>query len=141
MRKFVPVAAVVTAIVGFASASASAAQSGGRVGGSFSVGMLAKFDDKAKYIKGSNVWCTWRGSHVIVHVNLRNTSVETITATVKPRYYIARGSEHGSSFLAGKDFKLGGGRRVSALIDAGQPENTPTGARIGRCSPYLYLVD
>jgi hypothetical protein len=27
----------------------------------------------------------------------------TITATVKPRYYIARGSEHGSSFLAGED--------------------------------------
>ena len=77
----------------------------------------------------------------MVHVTLRNSSVETITATVKPRYYIARGSEHGSSFLAGKDFKIRGGRSVSALMDAGKPKNTPTGARIARCAPYLYLVD
>jgi hypothetical protein len=30
---------------------------------------------------------------------------------------------------------------VSALIDAGKPEDTPRGARIGKCAPYLYLVD
>jgi hypothetical protein len=77
----------------------------------------------------------------MVHVTLHNSSVEKIKATVKPRYYIARGSEHGSSFLAGKDFKLATGRTVSALMDAGKPEDTPTGARIGRCAPYLYLVD
>jgi hypothetical protein len=139
MRKFV-VAVALTAIVGASSVSAWA-QSTGRVGGSFGTGALASFDDKAQYIRGTNVWCAWRGSHVIVHVTLHNSSVETITATVKPRYYIARGSEHGSSFLAGQDFKLAGGKTVSTLMDAGHPKNTPTGARIGRCAPYLYLVD
>jgi hypothetical protein len=141
MKKFVIAAAVlVLAIVAVSSASASA-QSTNRVPGSFGVGSLASFDDKAKYISGKNVWCAWRGSHVMVHVTLHNSSVEKIKATVKPRYYIARGSEHGSSFLAGKDFKLATGRTVSALMDAGKPEDTPTGARIGRCAPYLYLVD
>jgi hypothetical protein len=67
--------------------------------------------------------------------------VETITATVKPRYYIARGSEHGSSFTAGDDIELVGGRTKSVFLDAGSPENTPNGARIGRCAPYLYLID
>ena len=137
--KFV-VAAAVTTTVALSTVSAWA-QSTGRVRGSFSIGTLASFDDKAKYIHGSNVWCAWRGSHVLVHVTLRNSSVETIKATVKPRYYIARGSEHGSSFLAGKDYKIVGGRTVSALMDAGRPEGTPTAARIGRCAPYLYLVD
>jgi hypothetical protein len=139
VRTFV-VAVALTAIVGVSAVSASA-QSAGRVGGSFTTGSLASLDDKAHYISGSNVWCTWRGAHVIVHVSLHNHSVETITATVKPRHYIARGSEHGSSFTAGQDFTIGGGKSVSALIDAGSPKNTPTGASIGRCAPYLYLVD
>ena len=134
------VAAAVTLIIGVSAVSASA-YSTGRVAGSFSAGTLAGFDDKTKYIDGSNVWCEWRGSHVMVHVTLHNSSVETITATVKPRYYIARGSEHGSSFLSGKDFRIAGGKTVSALIDAGKPKDTPQGARIGQCSPYLYLVD
>ena len=93
MKKLI-VAAVLTAIVGVLAASASASASAGRVGGSFSTGSLAGLDDKAEYISGSQVWCQWRGNHVTVHVKLHNSSVETITATVKPRYYIARGSEH-----------------------------------------------
>jgi hypothetical protein len=133
------VAAAVTVIS--VSAVSASAHATGRVAGSFSTGTLAGFDDKAKYIDGSDVWCVWRGNHVMVHVTLHNSSVETLTATVKPRYYIARGSEHGSSFLAGEDFKLVGGKTVSALIDAGKPKDTPQGARIGQCSPYLYLVD
>lgn len=139
MRRFV-IAVAAIAIVGVCSASAWA-QSSARVGGSFGLGTLAGFDDKAKYISGSNVWCSWRGKHVIVHVTLRNSSVEKITATVKPRYYIARGSEHGSGFTAGEDIDLVGGKTKSVLLDAGSPQNTPTGARIGRCAPYLYLVD
>jgi hypothetical protein len=140
MKKFV-IAIALIAIVGSSCASALAAQSAKRVAGSFSKGFLAKYDDKGKYISGSNVWCAWRGSHVMVHVSLRNRSVETITATVKPKYVIANGGSHGDGFLAGKDFKLAGGKSVSALIDAGKPKNTPTGARIGRCVPYLYMVD
>jgi hypothetical protein len=141
MKKFVIAAAVFAlAIVAVSSAWASS-QSAKRVRGKFIIGTLASFDDKSKYISGKDVWCAWRGSHVIVHVRLHNSSVEKITATVKPRYYIARGSEHGASFLAGQDFKLAGGKTVAALMDAGKPENTPTGARIGNCAPYLYLVD
>jgi hypothetical protein len=111
------------------------------VRGAFSIGDLASFDDLSQYIRGTNVWCAWKSSHVMVHVTLRNTSVERIKATVKPRYYIARGGEHGSGFLGAKDFTLASGQSRSVLIDAGKPEGTPTGARIGRCAPYLYLVD
>jgi hypothetical protein len=140
MRMFVVATALAT-VLGVFAASAWAMPGHTRVRGSFGVGVLAGFDDKAKYIHGSDVWCEWRGSHVFAHVTLHNSSVETITATVKPRYFIDRGSEHGSSFLAGKDFKIVGGKTVSVLMDAGRPENTPTGARIGRCAPYLYLVE
>ena len=140
MKKFV-IAIALIAIVGASCASALAAQSANRVTGSFSKGILAKYDDKGKFISGSNAWCEWRGSHVMVHVSLRNRSVETITATVKPKYVIANGSAHGDGFLAGEDFKLAGGKSVSALIDAGKPKGTPTGARIGSCVPYLYMVD
>ena len=78
---------------------------------------------------------------MLAHLTLHNWSVETITATVKPRYFIARGSEHGSSFTAGEDFKLRGGGVRSVLMDAGHPKGTPSGSRISRCAPYLYLVD
>jgi hypothetical protein len=132
-------ALIVVAVVVLAFAGVAGAAS--KVPGHFSVGDLVGFDDKSKYITGSDVWCRWSGSHVKVHVTLHNSSVETITATVKPKYTIARGSSHGDSFLAGKDFKIPGGKQVSALIDAGAPKDTPTGARIGECSPYLYLID
>jgi hypothetical protein len=138
--KMLVVAVALTAIVCVGAVSAWA-RSAGRVYGSFGAGTLASFDDRARYISGSNVWCAWRRPHVIVHVSLHNSSVETITATVKPRYYIARGSEHGSGFTSGQDFRLVGGKTVSALMDAGSPQNTPAGARIGSCDPYLYLVD
>jgi hypothetical protein len=120
---------------------ASAAQAAAPVRGSFSIGDLASFDDLSKFIRGSNVSCVWQGDRVVVRLTLRNTSIESIKATVKPRYYIARGSEHGSGFTSGKEFRLRGGHSLRVSIDAGSPEGTPRGAKIGRCAPYLYLVD
>jgi hypothetical protein len=133
-RLLATVAIALVAVVCVSSALAA-------TGGSFSKGIFAKYDDKAGYISGRNVWCAWSGNHVVVHVTLQNSSIETITATVKPRYYIARGGEHGSGFLSGVDFKLRGGATMSKTMDAGAPKGTPTGAAIARCAPYLYLVD
>jgi hypothetical protein len=124
----------------FGASSASGGPPSGAVRGSFSIGLLASGDELSQYITGSDVWCAWRGTHVVVHVTLKNSSVETISATVKPRYTIARGSEHGTSFLGAKDYTLKGGQSRPLTIDAGRPAGTPSGARIATCSPYLYLV-
>lgn len=43
--------------------------------------------------------------------------------------------------VAPEDFTLRGGESRAITIDAGRPEGTPRGSRIGRCAPYLYLVD
>jgi hypothetical protein len=139
-RTFIVVLAGLFAAI-FAGVAARGASASPPVRGSFTVGSLASFDELAKFIKGSDVSCSWSGKHVVVRLVLTNRSVESIKATIKPRYYIARGSEHGSGFTSSRDFTLRGGQRRTVSIDAGSPEGTPTGARIGRCAPYLYLVD
>jgi hypothetical protein len=41
----------------------------GAIRGQFTIGILAKYDDMTKYMRWSNVWCVWRGDHIIVHVS------------------------------------------------------------------------
>ena len=102
---------------------------------------LAKYDDLAKYMSASNVWCAWRGDHVIVHINLRNRSAEHVTATVKPRYFIARGGEHGSGLTSADDYGFDSGEFRSLWIDAGEPKGVRAGSPIARCAPYLFLIE
>src|SRR4029079_19560475 len=67
----------------------------GAIRGVFTIGILAQGDDLTKYMRWSNVWCVWRGDHVIVHVSAKNTAAEHVTTTIQPRYYIRRGGVHG----------------------------------------------
>src|SRR4051812_20210149 len=112
----------------------------GAVPGRFTVGLLAGSDQLSSYMKASNVWCVWKGDNVIVHVNMRNTGNEHVTATVKPRYTIARGGEHGSGFSSAEDYGFDGGEFRSLWIDAGSPKGVRIGAKIASCSPYLFLI-
>ncbi len=109
----------------------------GAVRGYFSTGFLASSDQLAQYQRGSNVWCAWRGDHVIVHVSLRNTSAEHVTNTIKPRYYIARGGEHGSSFMGAQDFDFNSGELRSLFIDAGHAKGISWGPRLTGV-PHTY---
>jgi hypothetical protein len=113
----------------------------GAVRGSFSKGWLASSDEMSRYISGSDVWCAWRGDHVVAHVTLRNRSVERVEATIKPRYYLRNGGEHGSSFFGAQDFKINARSTRSLLIDAGTPDDVSGRPAIRKCAPYLYLLD
>ena len=137
VRRLVAVAGVALAL---SVVSVAIAAPPGAVRGAFSLGTLAKWDERAPYIKGTQVWCAWRGSNVIVNVRVHNSSVETLKVWVKPRYWIARGSEHGSGFTAGDEYTIRGGGSRIILLDAGKPKGTPRGAKIGRCAPYAFTI-
>jgi hypothetical protein len=113
----------------------------GAVRGSFSKGILAETEALARYLKASNIWCAWRGDNVIVHVSLKNTAAEHVTATIKPRYFIQRGGEHGSGLTSAKDYGFDAGEFRSLWIDAGEPEGVKAKTPISRCAPYLFLIE
>jgi hypothetical protein len=132
--------AVVSAALFLGTAATAEAKPRGAVPGKFTLGILTEGEQLARYMRASNVFCFWKKDHVIVHVNLKNGAVEHVTATVKPRYYIARGGEHGSGFTSSKDYGFDGGEFRTIFIDAGKPEGVPPGSKIARCAPYLYLI-
>jgi hypothetical protein len=112
----------------------------GAVRGQFTIGILAQSDSLTKYMRWSNVWCVWRGDHVIVHVSAKNTSAEHVTASIKPRYYIARGGVHGDGVTSVQDKGFDSGEFRSLWLDAGKPKGVPPRAPISRCAPYLFLI-
>ena len=130
------VAAVTVALVVVAPAAAKPPK--GAIKGTFSRGLFAG-DTLSKLLTSSAVWCAWRGDHVIVHVNLRNRSTEHVTATVKPRYFIRNGGEHGSSGF-GKDYGFDAGEFRSLWIDAGKPDGVAAKTPLAKCTPYLFLI-
>jgi hypothetical protein len=112
----------------------------GAVRGQFTVGILAKYQDLSKYMRWSNVWCVWRGDHIIVHVSAKNTSSEHVTASIKPRYYIARGGAHGDGLTSVQDKGFDAGEFRSLWLDAGKPKGVAAHTPISRCAPYLFMI-
>jgi hypothetical protein len=112
----------------------------GAVRGQFTVGILAD-NDLAKFMRWSNVWCVWRGDHVIVHVSAKNTSSEHVTTHIKPRYYIARGGAHGDGLTSVQDKGFDAGEFRGLWLDAGKPKGVAAHTRISRCAPYLFLIE
>jgi hypothetical protein len=112
----------------------------GAVRGQFTIGILAQGDSLTKYMRWSNVWCVWQGDHVIVHVSAKNTSAEHVTASIKPRYYIARGGVHGDGVLSIEDKGFDAGEFRSLWLDAGKPKGVPAKTPISRCAPYLFSI-
>jgi hypothetical protein len=143
MRKFVVLAAAVLALAAVSTAFATVPK--GAVKGTVSLGFLAKYDDSGlvKRMTYRGAWCAWRKSdkHVIVHVSMKNKSVEHVTATILPRYYIARGGVHGDSpFSASQDKGFDSGEFRSLWLDAGAPKGVRPMAPISKCAPVLYQV-
>jgi hypothetical protein len=143
MNKLSVLAAVVLSLAAVSAALATVPK--GAVKGTMTLGFLAKYDDSglAKRMKYRGVWCAWRkkDGHVIVHVSMKNTSVEHVTATILPRYYIAGGGVHGDSpFSAAQDKGFDSGEFRSLWLDAGAPKGTRPMAKISKCAPVLYRV-
>jgi hypothetical protein len=92
-------------------------------------------------ISASRVWCSWKGSNVLVHFRLTNPLNAHVTASIAPRYEIEAGGTHGDSF--GSDRSVGvdakGVREVT--LNAGHPEGVPDDAPISKCSPRLVDID
>jgi hypothetical protein len=134
------------AVASFAAAAllvvavTTAAPPKGAVRGTFTVGILAQDNPLAKYMRWSNAFCVWAKDHVMVHVSAKNTGAEHVTASIKPRYFIARGGEHGSGLTSGKDYGFDGGEFRSLWIDAGKPKGVTPKAKIARCAPYLFSI-
>ncbi len=112
----------------------------GAVRGTFTIGILAQGDALTKYMRFSNVFCVWSRDHVIVHVSAKNTSAEHVTATISPKYWIARGGPHGDGFGSQQDKGFDGGEFRSLWLDAGKPKGVPAKTPIAKCTPYLFSI-
>lgn len=97
--------------------------------------------DAAKEIDALETWCLWRGQDVVVHVELRNGFGAGAKVSVVPRYVIANGGQHGTSFGSEAYRTVAAGGTVIFNINAGHPEGVPPGSSIEECKPKLYDVD
>jgi hypothetical protein len=137
-------AGVVALTLMLASVGAAALPKGA-VKGTLTLGLLAKYNNPlAHRMTYRSVWCAWRSKdkHVIVHVSMKNASVEHVTATLLPKYYIAGGGVHGDSpFSAAQDKGFDAGEARSLYLDAGAPKGVKPYARISKCAPELFNVE
>ena len=76
---------------------------------------------------------------VIVHVDMKNTSVEHVTAYIYPKYRIAGGGVHGAGFssIESKGFDAGEFRSLRFSED---PEGVKPLSPIAKCMPELQMV-
>ena len=116
----------------------------GAVKGKMTLGFVAKYDESglAKKMQSSSVWCAWskKDKRVIVHLNMKNTSVEHVTAYIYPKYRIAGGGVHGAGFssVESKGFDAG---EFRSLRFSEEPKGVAPLSRIANCMPELQMVE
>lgn len=112
----------------------------GKVKGRFDRDCLVCDQTLARYVKTSDVWCGWRDEKVIVHVVMRNDSVEHVTVNWHPSYVIEGGTEHGAGLTAAQSdgFDAGETRVLEAEQD---PEGVAAYAPIAECKPSFSVIE
>jgi hypothetical protein len=112
----------------------------GEVKGWFDRDCLVCDGTLAKYVKTSDVWCGWRDEKVIVHVVMRNDSVEHITVNWHPSYVIEGGTEHGAGLTAVQSdgFDAGERRVLEAERDT---EGVAAYSSIAKCKPSFSVIE
>jgi hypothetical protein len=112
----------------------------GKVKGRFHRDCLLCDETLVSYISTSDVWCGWRDEKVIVHVVMRNDSVEHVTVNWHPSYVIEGGTEHGAGLSATQSdgFDAGETRELEAEQD---PEGVTPYAPIGECKPSFSVIE
>lgn len=111
----------------------------GRVGGAFRRNCLLCDDRLKGLVVTSNAWCGWRGDKVVVHVTMRNDSVEHLTVDWHPSYVIAGGGEHGAGLSAVESSGFDAGEARSLLSEQ-DPEGVAVGSSIAECKPSFSTI-
>jgi hypothetical protein len=122
-----------------ATASAASPVTSRRVSGDLSKDCTIKCTspDAAGQLDANDIWCAWRGPHVIVHATLGNNMNARVHLSIVPKYFIENGGQHGTSSGSDLPVTLGPHRHRSWTGDAGSPAGVPTGTPIARCAPRL----
>ncbi|MGH3064953.1 MAG: hypothetical protein ACRDOF_01505 [Gaiellaceae bacterium] len=129
--------ALMTGCAGETSAPAGAKSGKIRYDCSLSCG-----DDLARdALEFKDVWCRWRGDHVLVHVRVENPLVVPIRTNITPAYEIEDGGRHGTSFGSDRSVPAQRSSYTEVEIDAGSPEGVPPGTRISSCEPQVQNFD
>jgi hypothetical protein len=112
----------------------------GKVKGRFDRDCLVCDGTLAKYVETSDVWCGWRDEKVIVHVVMRNDSVEHVTVDWHPSYVIEGGAEHGAGLTAVQSNGFDAGER--RVLEAEQdPQGVAAYASIATCKPSFSVIE
>jgi len=99
-------------------------------------------DDLARdALEFKDVWCRWRGDHVLVHVRVENPLVVPTRTNITPAYEIEDGGRHGTSFGSDRSVPVQGSSYTEAEIDAESPEGVPPGTTISSCEPQVQNMD
>jgi hypothetical protein len=129
---------VISAMATISSASAAGPITG-KILGKFHRNCLLCDGPLKTHIKTSKVWCAWQDGKVLIHVQMRNTSVEHVTVNWHPSYTIRNGGTHGDglSSVQSNGFDAG---EVRQLIAKQDPKGVPDGSRLGVCKPSFQTI-
>jgi hypothetical protein len=108
--------------------------------GHSSLGVFGSNSTAFGHLSTSNVYCGWRGSHVVVHAVFTNSYGSGVKLDISPAYTLRNAGEHGDSEDLHEEVPAG--KTVTWIGDAGSPEGSPEpGTRITDCSPEIESVD
>ena len=139
----------ITAVLGVVAAlaflpSAMAADSAaihGKITGRFaSASSCFACSDLVRYVKADRVWCAWQGDNVIIHVRLRNTSIEHLTINWHPSYVVRGGGAHGEGLSSLQDSGVNAHASRGVFVTQ-QPKGVPVGSPLSACKPSFYSVE
>jgi hypothetical protein len=136
------IGAIALAISGVALGAPKSTLAGpitGKVRGLFNRNCLICDSRLKRFIKTTNAWCAWQDGKVLVHVTMRNTSVEHVTVNWHPSYVIARGGEHGAGVTSVESSGFDAGE-LRQLIAKEDPKGVRDGARISKCKPSFSTI-
>jgi hypothetical protein len=122
-----------------ASAALAAGPITGKIRGTFHRNCLLCEGPLKKHIKTSKVWCAWQDGKVLIHVQMRNTSVEHVTVNWHPTYTIRGGGAHGEGISSVQSNGFDSGE-VRQLIAKQDPKGVKDGARLGLCKPSFETI-
>lgn len=130
---------IATAAFMLTSTAGAAGPITGKILGTFHRNCLLCDGPLKMHIKTSYVWCAWQDGKVLIHVRMRNTSVEHVTVNWHPTYTIRGGAAHGEglSSVQSNGFDSGEVRQLVAKQD---PKGVKDGARLGVCKPSFQTI-
>lgn len=131
---------VVAAALLIASTASAAGSITGKVGGVFHRNCLLCDGPLKTHIKTAKVWCGWQDGKVLIHVQMRNTSVEHVTVNWHPTYTIRGGGAHGQGLSSVQSNGFDSGE-VRQLIAKQDPKGVRDGARLGVCKPSFQTIE